>query len=278
MLQIALHLGSQRHHHFVLFHLAVQRDQIGELVLILRHPHHGCLQARTQNARLFLKTATQMLIMSDTAVEQQHRHRHIHGDTMHSLGIFDLQRSGVDLFAQKLQGVAIQLLGHGVQLFHFCGEFLAGALFFGNAMFPGFFRNIELRAHVVEQSRRLAGRVGLLFRQVTVQLINFLDLLDRIAHRVAARDVIQRFADGRLFVEGVSFSQRFHLDVDAAERFPEVYFRRNAVMNHAVQQAERNPPVCAILVLRHAGNHRAYSRHHLAQCFCFSVLAQPFQQ
>ena len=278
VLQVALHLGCQRHHHFVLLHLAVQRDQIGELVLVFRHAHHGGLQARTQDARLFLEAAAQMLIVVDTAVEQQHRHRHVHGDAMRGFGIFYLQRGSMDLLAQELQGVAVKLLGQGMQLFHIRGKFLAGTRLFGHAMFPGFLGHVELRAHVVEQGRRFARRDGLLFRQVAVQLIDFLDLVDRVAHRVAARDVIQRFADGRLFVEGVSFRQRFHLDVDAAERFLEVQFRRYAVMDHAVQQTERHPPVRATLVLRHTGDHRAHCRHHLAQRFRFAVLAQPFQQ
>ncbi len=40
-LQVALHLAGQRHHRFMLFHLAVQRDQVGELAHVFRHAHHA---------------------------------------------------------------------------------------------------------------------------------------------------------------------------------------------------------------------------------------------
>ncbi len=164
-----------------------------------------------------MKTAAQMLVVIDAAVEQQHRHRHVHGDALRALRLVGMQGGGVYLFAQELQGVAVELLRQAVQLFHLCGESLARCGILADAALPDRLGLVELRAHIVEQGRSRARRQWAIFGQILVQRVGVLDLFDHIAHGMAARDQIQHLAHGAFFVECASVHQRFHLEVDAAQ-------------------------------------------------------------
>ena len=79
-LQVRQHLMGQRNHCIALLHLAVQIDQIQHPLCIFGLHLDSGLHALGQDARLLLKTTAKMVVIIDAAVQQQQRHRHLHGD------------------------------------------------------------------------------------------------------------------------------------------------------------------------------------------------------